>query len=99
MIRKIPRVMIGGTGSDCGKTTVVCSLLQALVSRGYMTSSFKCGPDYIDPMFHKTIIGTCSSNLDLYLCGEEEVKYLLAAGSAGTDFAVIERVKIGRAHV
>ena len=38
MIRKIPRVMIGGTGSDCGKTTVVCGLLQALVSRGYMTS-------------------------------------------------------------
>lgn len=92
MIRKIPRVMIGGTGSDCGKTTVVCGLLQALVSRGYMTSSFKCGPDYIDPMFHRTVIGTCSSNLDLYLCGEEEVKYLLAAGSAGTDFAVIEGV-------
>ncbi|MBQ1417988.1 MAG: DUF1611 domain-containing protein, partial [Firmicutes bacterium] len=47
---KAPRIMIAGTGSGCGKTTAVCALLQVLVNRGYETASFKCGPDYIDPM-------------------------------------------------
>ena len=44
--------------SGCGKTTVTCAVLQALVNRKINVSSFKCGPDYIDPMFHKTVIGT-----------------------------------------
>ena len=52
------RIMIAGTNSGCGKTTVTCAVLQALVNRKINVSSFKCGPDYIDPMFHKTVIGT-----------------------------------------
>ena len=58
MKSKINRVLLAGTGSGCGKTTVVCGLLKALADRGQKAASFKCGPDYIDPMFHSEIIGT-----------------------------------------
>ena len=60
------RIMIAGTNSGCGKTTVVCAVLQTLVNRGLRTASFKCGPDYIDPMFHEKVIGAESHNLDGY---------------------------------
>lgn len=88
--RSVPRVLIGGTGSGCGKTTVVCGLLSALIARGVRPAAFKCGPDYIDPMFHRSIIGAPSANLDLFLCGEEALRYLLAEDSAGCDISVIE---------
>ncbi|MDO5784946.1 MAG: cobyrinate a,c-diamide synthase [Eubacteriales bacterium] len=86
-----PRVVIGGTGSGCGKTTVTCAILQAFVNRGLDTAAFKCGPDYIDPMFHSRIIGTRSRNLDAFLCGRKTVPALLAH-SAGRDISVIEGV-------
>lgn len=50
------RIMIAGTHSGCGKTTVTCGLLKVLKETGYKVSAFKCGPDYIDPMFHSKII-------------------------------------------
>ncbi|MCC8159926.1 MAG: cobyrinate a,c-diamide synthase [Oscillospiraceae bacterium] len=84
------RIMIAGTNSGCGKTTVTCALLQALVNRGLKVSSFKCGPDYIDPMFHKTVIGTPSYNLDSYIMGSDTIKYLLWKNSG--DISVIEGV-------
>ena len=86
-----PRLVIGGTGSGCGKTTVTCALLQAFVNRGLDTAAFKCGPDYIDPMFHGRIIGARSRNLDAFLCGRETVPALLAH-SAGRDISVMEGV-------
>ena len=69
MKKKLSRVLIAGTNSGCGKTTMVCALLQALVNRGEAVASFKCGPDYIDPMFHSSIIGARSRNLDLFMLG------------------------------
>ena len=48
------------------KTLLTCGLLQVLVNRGIKTVSFKCGPDYIDPMFHTQVIGTKSRNLDTF---------------------------------
>ena len=89
---RIPRILIAGTGSGCGKTTVTCGLLSALRQSGMRTSAFKCGPDYIDPMFHKEVLGTDSGNLDLYLCGEETVKYLLARGGRRAELTVTEGV-------
>ena len=77
--------------SGCGKTTVTCAILQALCHRGLSVASFKCGPDYIDPMFHSRIIGTRSRNLDAFLCGREQVPALLQH-SAGRDISVIEGV-------
>jgi len=90
--KKINRIMIAGTGSGCGKTTITCAILKALVNRGLSVSSFKCGPDYIDPMFHSKIIMGKSRNLDMFLCGEETTKYLLAKNCENTDFSIIEGV-------
>lgn len=84
------RIMIAGTNSGCGKTTVTCAVLQALKNRGVDVSSFKCGPDYIDPMFHKTIIGAPSYNLDSFLTDENTVNYLLHKN--GCRVSVIEGV-------
>ena len=60
--------MIAGTNSGCGKTTITCAVMQALVNRGMRVSAFKCGPDYIDPMFHESVIGADPHNLDAWFC-------------------------------
>ncbi len=86
------RLMIAGTGSGCGKTTVTCALLGALKARGLAVASFKCGPDYIDPMFHSEILGTPSRNLDLFLMGEKGVRYSLAENGKNADISVVEGV-------
>src|SRR5699024_5066099 len=67
-------------------------ILQALVNRGLKVSSFKCGPDYIDPMFHTRVIGTRSRNLDTFFTGEEVTNYLMAKNAADTDISVMEGV-------
>ena len=90
MIKKAGRILIAGTGSGCGKTTVVCAILQAFKNRGLDVASFKCGPDYIDPMFHSEIIGTPSTNLDLYFSGEQLARGLFLKHSA--ELNVIEGV-------
>ena len=84
------RIMISGVSSGCGKTTVVCAVLQALVNRGLKTGAFKCGPDYIDPMFHSRIIGAKSANLDLHFFSENTLRYLLTKNGEGCDMSVIE---------
>ena len=61
-----PRLLLAGTGSGCGKTTVTTAILRALQRRGVTLSAFKCGPDYIDPMFHTAVLGVPSRNLDLF---------------------------------
>lgn len=86
------RIMIAGTHSGCGKTTITCGILQALVNRKMAVSSFKCGPDYIDPMFHSKIIGTKSCNLDRFFTDANTVNYLLYKNSKYCDIAVIEGV-------
>lgn len=89
MEKHLPRLLIAGTNSGCGKTTVVCAVLQALKARGEALASFKCGPDYIDPMFHRGVLGLPCRNLDLQLFGENTLRYLLSQGE-GT--AIIEGV-------
>lgn len=64
---KIPRILLAAGASGSGKTLITCGLLQALVNRKMKVASFKCGPDYIDPMFHSRVIGTKSRNLDTFL--------------------------------
>lgn len=90
MEQHVPRVLLAGTGSGCGKTTVVCGILQALVNRGMKTAAFKCGPDYIDPMFHSRIIGAKSSNLDPFFFETNTLKFLLAENSADCEVSVME---------
>ena len=86
------RIMIVGTGSGCGKTTVTCAILQALVDGGVSVAAAKCGPDYIDPMFHREIIGAKSSNLDPFFFDDDTLRFLLAQNGAGKDVTVIEGV-------
>lgn len=86
----MPRVMISATASNCGKTTIVSGLLRCLKRRGVDVISYKCGPDYIDPMFHRSVIGNPSRNLDLYFSTEPQIKTLLAESSTGKQLALME---------
>ena len=69
----IPRFMIAAPHSGSGKTSLTCGLLRLLQRRGLDIASFKCGPDYIDPMFHSKVIGTRSRNLDTFFTGEDGI--------------------------
>ena len=71
---KIPRIVIAAPRSGSGKTTVTISLMAALKNMVKNISAFKCGPDYIDPMFHKEIHGIDSRNLDLFFTDRETTK-------------------------
>jgi cobyrinic acid a,c-diamide synthase len=88
----LPRICIGADASGSGKTTLTCALLRTLKTRLLEPAVFKCGPDYIDPLFHREVTGTHSSNLDLYFFDEPTVKYLLWEHSRNRDIAVIEGV-------
>lgn len=92
MEQKVPRLVLAGTNSGCGKTTVTCAVLQALVTRGLRVGAAKCGPDYIDPMFHSRVIGAKSSNLDSFFFDRDTMRYLLAHNGEGCDVTVIEGV-------
>ena len=89
---RLKRVMIGAPKSGSGKTLVTCALLQALKNQGKKVISYKCGPDYIDPMFHETVLRIPSKNLDTFFCTEEDTKGLFLEGRTGNEFAVIEGV-------
>ena len=56
-VMRTPRILIGATGSGSGKTTITCALLEILKDRGKKYRHLRCGPDYIDPMFHRTVLG------------------------------------------
>ena len=88
----LPRVLLCAPKSGSGKTLITCALLRALVKKGFNPCAFKCGPDFIDPMFHKTVLGIPSRNLDLIMAGEEGVKASLVVGSKDSDIGVIEGV-------
>ena len=89
---RLPRVMLAAPSSGSGKTLITCGLLQALVNRKINTASFKCGPDYIDPMFHKKVIGTPSRNLDTFFSGKEMTRYLFARQAGKAEISVMEGV-------
>ena len=87
---KMPRFMISATGSGCGKTTITCGILKALMNKGLKVAAFKSGPDYIDPMFHSKVIGAKSRNLDVFILGKETVRFLAAKNACEMDVSVFE---------
>ena len=82
-------VMISAMGSGQGKTVLTCGLMTAIKRRGMAVAGFKCGPDYIDPMFHTRVLGVPSRNLDLFLQGEAGV-YRSYAAAGAADLALVE---------
>lgn len=88
----IPRIVIAGTHSGCGKTTVASGLMGALVAKGYRVQPFKVGPDFIDPSHHTRICGRVSRNLDPFMMGDEGCRATFAHAMEGADIAVIEGV-------
>lgn len=86
------RIMIVGTGSGCGKTTVTCGIMKALKNKNREVAPFKCGPDYIDPMFHKHITGKASINLDLFFLKPEMLCWILNKHLGDGEIGVIEGV-------
>lgn len=88
----IPRIMIAGTHSGVGKTTIATAVMAMLSKAGLRVQPYKVGPDYIDPGFHRAATGRVSRNLDTFFLGEEGVKELFVRSAAGADISVIEGV-------
>lgn len=89
---RLDRVMIAAPKSGSGKTTLTCALLQSLKNRGRQVASFKCGPDYIDPMFHQNVIGVQAKNLDTFFTDDALTKTLFLQEARESQFAVLEGV-------
>lgn len=85
----MPRVILAAAGSGSGKTTITCGLLQALLNAKKSVHAYKCGPDYIDPMFHSKVIGVPSENLDTYFSDKEDLLEILSYGE-DMDLTLIE---------
>ena len=88
----IPRIMIAAAGSGSGKTLLSCALMTLFSQEGKKVSAIKCGPDYIDPMFHRTVLDVPSRNLDTFFTGERLTGSLFARAAEGADLAVMEGV-------
>ncbi len=89
---KIPRILFAAPASGMGKTTITCGFLAVLKKRNVDTISFKCGPDYIDTLFHSHVLGVPSYNIDTFLTGEKNAKFLFYKNAVGKKMAVIEGV-------
>lgn len=86
------RLVIAGTSSGVGKTTLTIGIMSALKQKGLTVQGFKCGPDYIDPTYHTAVSGRKSRNLDSWMLNEQTLKEVLYKGSQGADISIIEGV-------
>lgn len=92
MKRDLPRLMLAAPRSGTGKTTLTCGLLQLFKQMNLHPAAFKTGPDYIDPLFHRKIVGAKSGNLDLFFTSEDVVRSLLMKETEDCGVAVLEGV-------
>ena len=90
--KKIRRIMIAAPKSGSGKTTITCGLLQIFKENGEDISSCKCGPDYIDPMFHRQVRGVPARKLDTFFTGEEGTRKLFLKDRREDELVVMEGV-------
>src|SRR2546426_2387016 len=87
-----PRLVVAGTHSGVGKTTVATGLMAALSARGLAVTPAKIGPDFIDPGYHTLAAGRPGRSLDAWLSGEELLAPLAAAGAQGSHLLLVEGV-------
>ena len=90
--KKIRRIMIAAPKSGSGKTMITCGLLQIFKENGEDISSCKCGPDYIDPMFHRQVLGIPARNLDTFFTGEDGTRRLFLRDRREGELVVMEGV-------
>lgn len=84
------KIVIAGTSSGVGKTTVTLGIMAALVKKGLKVQGFKCGPDYIDPAYHTAVTGRVSRTLDSWMLSKETVQDIFVHGSREADISIIE---------
>ena len=89
---KLPRIVVAAVSSGCGKTTVVTGLLSALRQKGLKVQSYKVGPDYIDPGYHRLASGYPAHNLDSWLMPEDKLREIFIRTSKEADISVVEGV-------
>src|SRR5712691_292676 len=89
---RIPRVVIGGTHSGVGKTSVAVGIMGALARKGRRVQGFKIGPDFLDTSFHSAVTGRPSRNLDSWMIPREKIPSTFASGCEAADVAIIEGV-------
>lgn len=90
--KSFPRILIAAPQSGSGKTYLTCGLLRLLSKSGRRLHAFKCGPDFIDPLFHKQVLGIPSGNLDSFFTDAEQTLALFTKGAEGCDLSVMEGV-------
>ena len=89
---KRPGILLAAPSSGSGKTIAACGLMAAFRQMGKNIRACKCGPDYIDPMFHRTVLGIESENLDLFFSSKEELREIYQNHGNGADLVVTEGV-------
>ena len=89
---KIPRIVIGGTHSGVGKTSITIGIMGALARKGRRVQGFKIGPDFLDTSFHTAVTGRPSRNLDSWMMPRARIPSIFASGCEGAGIAVIEGV-------
>jgi cobyrinic acid a,c-diamide synthase len=88
--RRIPTLIIAGTGSGAGKTTLAVAFMAACIRRGLRVAPFKVGPDYLDPGYHRAACGRPSGPLDVWMMGEDGLKDSFERASRDADIAIVE---------
>lgn len=91
-MNSVPRLVFAAPKSGSGKTMIVCGMIEALKKRKLKAAVFKCGPDYIDPMFHRKALEVETGNLDTYFTDEETTRYIFTDEAGKADITLIEGV-------
>lgn len=90
--KKNPGFLLSAISSNSGKTAAACGLMSAFLQNGKCIRACKCGPDYIDPMFHREVLGIDSKNLDLFFSDEEKLRVGYLRHTLGAELTITEGV-------